>query len=208
MLKLLLKGGSFGRSRNAISPVWWSSPSRILKKPIVRFHSSTITRTPPKSWTSPLKLFGLALCLGTAPIYYTISQANLIRNENGANVKTTIEEDISHKANELIDEFKKSDPEERKILYRQLCLGSIFGIVTGFIMVKISGLLVYVTVCGLLGFEWLKNRRLINVSNSQFLSFTKGQLERLLRFFKVNLNHLDLFKISFISSLLLTYMNS
>ncbi|QLQ81648.1 hypothetical protein HG537_0F04090 [Torulaspora globosa] len=49
-----------------------------------------------------------------------------------------------------------------KLDYRQLCIGSIFGLVLGVVVGKISTLLVYVTAIGFLGIQWLQNRGIID----------------------------------------------
>lgn len=49
-----------------------------------------------------------------------------------------------------------------KLDYRQLCIGSICGLVLGVVVGKISMLLVYFTGVGLLTLQWLQNRDIIN----------------------------------------------
>ncbi|QLL34035.1 hypothetical protein HG536_0F03600 [Torulaspora globosa] len=49
-----------------------------------------------------------------------------------------------------------------KLDYRQLCIGSIFGLVLGVVVGKISTLLVYVTAVGFLCIQWLQNRGMID----------------------------------------------
>lgn len=46
--------------------------------------------------------------------------------------------------------------------YRQLCIGSIFGLVLGVVVGKISTLLVYVSVIGFLSLQWLQNRGIVD----------------------------------------------
>lgn len=49
-----------------------------------------------------------------------------------------------------------------KLDYRQLCIGSIFGLVLGVVVGKISTLLVYLTAVGFLTIQWLQNRGMID----------------------------------------------
>ncbi|CEP63650.1 Fun14p LALA0_S08e07470g [Lachancea lanzarotensis] len=58
----------------------------------------------------------------------------------------------------------------RKLNYRQLCLGSVIGVVAGVLVGKISTALVFITACGLLGIQWLENRGLVDKRSTWMLS--------------------------------------
>ncbi|SCU78836.1 LAME_0A06040g1_1 [Lachancea meyersii CBS 8951] len=58
----------------------------------------------------------------------------------------------------------------RKLNYRQLCLGSIIGLVAGVVVGKISTVLVFLTAFGLLSVQWLENRGLVDKRSTWGLS--------------------------------------
>lgn len=72
-------------------------------------------------------------------------------------------------------DFPKEPPVKRtsrlngKVDYRQLCIGSLCGLVLGVIMGKISTLLVYCTGVGFLALQWLQNREIINKNATSHL---------------------------------------
>ncbi|CCK70210.1 Fun14p KNAG_0D04700 [Huiozyma naganishii CBS 8797] len=95
---------------------------------------------------------------------------------------------------------------QRKAVYKQLCLGSILGVVCGVVMVKVSGLLVYTTVFGLLLFEWLRARGLVDVRGEQLIKFGKAQGQWLSQYARIE--SVNVFRASFLGTLVLTYWNS
>lgn len=52
-------------------------------------------------------------------------------------------------------------PQQRRILYQQLSVGSFAGLLCGLVLGKMSKLLVYVAAAGFLTIHWLQNRGLM-----------------------------------------------
>lgn len=95
-----------------------------------------------------------------------------------------------------------------KLDYRQLCIGSILGLVLGVVVGKISTMLVYLSAVGFLGIQWLQNRGVIDKSTTGSL-FTRYVI-------KTGRETLDLntliwerpsFKLSFLLTFLLAAVN-
>lgn len=95
-----------------------------------------------------------------------------------------------------------------KLDYRQLCIGSILGLVAGVVVGKISTLLVYVAAVGFLAVQWLQNRGVIDKSATGSI-FTRYIIKTGRE--TVDLNTLiwerPSFKISFLLTFLLAAAN-
>lgn len=148
-------------------------------------------------------LYGLGLGFGsligyqymTHPIYNDVAMVHT--TGDGVGLTTT---DPAYRAETAAEAHAK-----RKVIYKQMCLGSLVGIGSAIIMAKISGLLIYLTVFSVLTFEWLRSRGIIDVKGSQLLQFGTTQSKSLLK--KVKVEEMNMFKLSFLSTLLLTYAN-
>lgn len=95
-----------------------------------------------------------------------------------------------------------------KLDYRQLCIGSIFGLVLGVVIGKISTLLVYVSAVGFLTLQWLQNRGIVdkNATNSLFARYIiKSGRETI--DFNTLIWERPSFKISFLLTFLLAAAN-
>ena len=96
-------------------------------------------------------------------------------------------------------------------MYKQLTVGSILGIVCGLLMIKVSVVLIYLTVFGMLGLQWLQSRNLITVNEKELFGLSKSVVTK---YFKQGTETLasndqyNYFKGSFLISLVLTYLNS
>lgn len=65
--------------------------------------------------------------------------------------------------------IKKKSRFNGKLDYRQLCIGSIMGLILGVVVGKVSTLLVYITAAGFLGLQWLQNRGIVDKNATQSL---------------------------------------
>lgn len=99
------------------------------------------------------------------------------------------------------DESRK----RRKIIYKQMCLGSILGIGFGLVMIKISSTLIYLTVFSVLALEWLRNRGIIDFRGNQLIQLGTSQSKSILK--RIKIQEMNMFKLTFLSTLLLTYIN-
>lgn len=96
---------------------------------------------------------------------------------------------------------------KRKSYYRQLCLGSILGVVAGLLLIKVSVVVLYIAGLSLLGLEWLRSRNIITVNHGELARLTKSNLGRFFNFGKNSVSDMNLFKISFVFAAGLTYYN-
>jgi len=107
---------------------------------------------------------------------------------------------------EVVENNSKEEKKlRRKSYYRQLCLGSICGIIAGLLFIKVSVVALYVGVFGVLGLEWLKSRNLITIDHSEMLRLTRRQLTRVLFLGRDTVTDLNLFNLSFLTASVLTY---
>lgn len=107
---------------------------------------------------------------------------------------------------EIIEKDSKAEKQlRRKSYYRQLCLGSICGIVTGLLLVKVSVAVIYVVIFGFLGLEWLKSRNIITINHNELLRIGKSQLARVLYIGRDTVTDLNLFNLSFLTVSAMTY---
>ncbi|GMM55827.1 hypothetical protein DAKH74_024430 [Maudiozyma humilis] len=97
--------------------------------------------------------------------------------------------------------------QRRKSYYRQLCLGSILGVVAGLLLLKVSVVVLYIAGLSLLGLEWLRSRNIITVNHGELARLTRSQAGRLFNFGKNSIADLNLFKLSFAVAAGLTYYN-
>ncbi|CAL9733962.1 hypothetical protein MOSE0_D01420 [Monosporozyma servazzii] len=148
-------------------------------------------------------LYGLGLGLGSLMSYQYLNQP--IYNDVAMvhNTGQGVGLEMVDSANRL--ETQEEAHAKRKVIYKQMCLGSLVGIGSAIIMAKVSGLLIYLTVISLLTFEWLRSRGIIDVKGSQLIQFGTTQSKSLLK--RVKVEEMNMFKLSFLSTLLLTYAN-
>ncbi|CDO95699.1 unnamed protein product [Kluyveromyces dobzhanskii CBS 2104] len=101
----------------------------------------------------------------------------------------------------------KVGSQQRRANYRQMCYGSILGLVFGVIFGKISSLLVFITGFGFVGLQFLQNRGVISSDSTRSLSKYAVTIGRE----KVDLNTLiwekPSFKVSFILTFVLAALN-
>lgn len=93
-----------------------------------------------------------------------------------------------------------SSRSERKMKYKELCCGSIIGLMSGIMVGKISSLLVYLSIIGALVFEWLGNKRIINKRYT--LQVVSTSMSRIIGN-NVNMNN-PFFKVSFLLTFILS----
>ena len=97
-------------------------------------------------------------------------------------------------------------------MYKQLTFGSILGVVCGLLMIKVSVVLIYLTVFGMLGLQWLQSRNLITVNERELFGLSKSLVTKYFRQGTETLassgDQYTYFKASFLVSLVLTYLNS
>lgn len=93
----------------------------------------------------------------------------------------------------------------RRIVYKQMCLGSILGIGFGLVMIKISSVLIYLTVFSILTLEWLRNRGIIDFKGNKLIQLGTTQSKSMVK--RIKIQEMNMFKITFLSTLLLTYFN-
>lgn len=65
----------------------------------------------------------------------------------------------------------------QRLNYKQLCSGSILGLVCGTLLGKLSGVLAYFACFGFLAWRWLQSRQLVSRTANPFLGvakYTKG----------------------------------
>ena len=162
----------------------------------------------------------------TSKVIQTISFASLLpfiyysQNDESTlsiNSRTIYNETAAYKVNvdTLSQQVSESLPthkrERRKAMYKQLTVGSILGIVCGLLMIKVSVVLIYLTVFGMLGLQWLQSRNLITVNEKELFGLSKSVVTK---YFKQGTETLasndqyNYFKGSFLISLVLTYLNS
>ncbi|SCU77569.1 LAFA_0A02322g1_1 [Lachancea sp. 'fantastica'] len=118
----------------------------------------------PLSITPKIAGFAGSACLALAFSHYSGKDA--IKNDTILDVKQrhqTLPDEVGVPVN-------KVESKVRKLNYRQLCLGSIIGVVAGVLVGKISTALVFITACGLLGIQWLENRGLVDKRSTWRLS--------------------------------------
>ncbi|SCU90496.1 LANO_0D08966g1_1 [Lachancea nothofagi CBS 11611] len=141
-----------------------TSPTKFGKP---RFASTfcSPTKVGNARFVSP-SLIGFATATSLALILPQLSSKHAIRNDTILGVKQR--HDMLPEEVGLPSQRKSSLG--RKLNYRQLCLGSIIGLVAGVLVGKISTVLVFVTACGLLGIQWLENRGLVDKKSTIGLS--------------------------------------
>ncbi|CAR22415.1 Fun14p [Lachancea thermotolerans CBS 6340] len=147
-LRKFLSPFSFGKSR------LMSSGARAAKAPLY-------------SGFVGYKTVGFAAGTSLAMLLSTISSKNIIRSDTILDVKQRnagLPEEIG-----LPGQRGKSAV-SKKVNYRELCLGSVLGLMIGVVVGKISSVLVFVTACGLLSLQWLSNRGLVDKNATWGLS--------------------------------------
>lgn len=151
----------------------------------------------------------LGMVLGGTLSCGAILSDNPISNEFATPLNGTEFQTIESKnsAEATISAIMGDTEEERHRKYRQLCVGSILGIVSGLLMVKVSAFLIYLTVFGLLSFEWLRSRNIIQVNGEELIKFGRNRGEQALNIGKFHIKNVNLFKFSFLCTLILTYIN-
>ncbi|CAL9729093.1 hypothetical protein MOUN0_F05710 [Monosporozyma unispora] len=147
-------------------------------------------------------LYGLGLVLGSFIGYQNLTHPTY----NDAAMVTATNDGVGLKVAEPFHlEPPKETHQKRKAIYKQMCLGSVLGIGSAIVMAKISSLLIYLTVFTLLAFEWLRSRGIIDVKGSQLLQIGTTQSKSLIK--RIKIEEMNMFKLSFLSTLLLTYAN-
>lgn len=196
----LFKPQVFSRSTKHIRYV----PRSYLNSRFMHVRASSSLLTNPSTTTNGSKFWIYSSLTSVSLLgfvwYEGFATNNVVRNDVA--IKKGPIEIPEVKVNE---EVKAKRKERRKSYYRQLCLGSIFGIAAGLLLVKISVVALYATIFALLGLEWLKSRNIITVNNSQLLNFTKAQSASLFKVGKDSISDMNIFKITFIGSMALTY---
>lgn len=152
---------------------------------------------------------GLTTGLGVGSLFgYEFINQFLIYNESALittndNMKLRMKENEYQADGAVIsaDESRK----RRKIIYKQMCLGSILGIGFGLFIIKISSALIYLTVFSILALEWLRNRGIIDFRGNQLIQLGTSQSKSVLK--RLKIQEMNIFKLTFLSTLLLTYVN-
>ncbi|SMN21471.1 similar to Saccharomyces cerevisiae YAL008W FUN14 Mitochondrial protein of unknown function [Maudiozyma saulgeensis] len=141
--------------------------------------------------------------VGTAAIF---SVATFQFNNYPINNETIVKEVSYPVPTQLVGTNSKKEKKlRRKSYYRQLCLGSICGIMAGLLFVKVSVVVLYVGVFGILGLEWLKSRNLITIDHNEMLRLTRRQLTRVLCLGRDTVTDINLFNLSFLTASAITY---
>ncbi|SCU83227.1 LADA_0C10264g1_1 [Lachancea dasiensis] len=114
---------------------------------------------------SPIML-GIAVATSLSLVLPQISSKHVIRSDTILDVKQR------HKSlpEEVGLPLQSHATTNRRLYYKEMCLGSIVGLVTGVVVGKISTALVFIAACGLLGVQWLENRGLISKNSTVGLS--------------------------------------
>lgn len=100
---------------------------------------------------------------------WVYSLRNTIYNDAGLDAQKSSGAAVASLAQVARDPVKRKSRFNGKLDYRQLCIGSIAGLVLGVLVGKISTLLVYITAAGLLGLQWLQNRGIVDKNTTQSL---------------------------------------
>lgn len=179
-------------------------PKRFITTGLPQIRVKTINL--PISISQPLKNKWLQVLIpgfGAATIatlYNSNRDNNLIQND------TSVQDVPFPVPIEIIEKDPKAGKQlRRKSYYRQLCLGSICGIVTGLLLVKVSVAVIYISIFGFLGLEWLKSRNIITINHNELLRTVKSQLARVLYIGRDTVTDLNLFNLSFLTASAMTY---
>ncbi|EDO18675.1 hypothetical protein Kpol_1055p30 [Vanderwaltozyma polyspora DSM 70294] len=99
--------------------------------------------------------------------------------------------------------FESINLDNRRAKYREMCVGSVLGLVSGVIIGKISTVLAYVTVFSLLAIEWLSNKGIIDKS------YLYGRTSRYLKHVAGSNISLDkpFFKVPFLLTFFISSLN-
>ena len=154
---------------------------------------------------------GLTTGLGVGGFLYgyKFNNQSLIHNETAMittseNMKLKMKDD-GQQVNVAEISKEESRRRRRRIVYKQMCLGSILGIGFGLVMIKISSVLIYLTVFSILTLEWLRNRGIIDFKGNKLIQLGTTQSKSMVK--RIKIQEMNMFKITFLSTLLLTYFN-
>ncbi|CCD26437.1 Fun14p NDAI_0H02630 [Naumovozyma dairenensis CBS 421] len=170
-------------------PVFRSQPLRAVQN---------LLRSP--TWNTRFVATTTGILTGISSLYYikNIKKSSTIYND----VKLTTDQGTSIPVQSLV----KTPEEIRRKQYKQLCLGSIFGIVAGVIVSKLSSILIAMGLLSLVSVRWLMRGNVL-VINRQVLS--KEGLMKLFNIDSKTLNSANnvYFKGSFLTCFLLAAFN-
>lgn len=166
-------------------------------------HSTSKNQNSNKNWNGR-KAFAVGLGLTSVMVGGSLLQAQNERIYNEALVAAVDGANLRVQESPTIVSREEAH-RRRKVIYKQMCLGSILGIGTALIMVKISSILIYLTLFGALAFEWLRSRGVIDVKGKQLIKMGTTQSRNLLK--RVRIDDVNMFNLSFLVTLALTYAN-
>jgi uncharacterized membrane protein (Fun14 family) len=128
--------------------------------------------------------------------FHFLNRGRLIANDSYAARPLTIDE-----IRPAQYKVQRSSHLQGKINYQHMSVGSFTGILCGYIVGKLSKLLVFLTVTSLLGVQFLETRGIIEVSSwplaKQIVRWTRNHIDREFILDKPS------FKISFLSSFII-----
>lgn len=149
-----------------------SQMRKFLTSPVIggrgRFFSSApIAKSFGFSRLTLPSAIGIVTAASLAVALPSLSSKHVIRNDTILDVRQrnlSLPEEVGQPGKRGRSSISK------KVNYRQLCLGSVIGVVAGVVVGKISSILVFITAFGLLSMQWLSNRGLIDKSSTWGLS--------------------------------------
>lgn len=147
--------------------------------------------------------FSGSLLVGGGSLLHSMQPSSYIMNDSIVDVKqkTNLPQELGLPSR--VDISSK----QRRVNYRQMCYGSILGLVFGVIFGKISSLLVFITGVGFVGLQFLQNRGVISSDSTRSLSKYVVTIGRE----RIDLNTLiwdkPSFKVSFILTFVLAALN-
>lgn len=196
----LFKPSLLGKSTRSFNGI----PKRYITTGLLQTRVRTLnlpasTSQPFRNKWSNVLLSGFGAA-GIATLYSSNRDNNLIQNDAAV-------QDVPFPVPiEIIEKDSKEEKRlHRKSYYRQLCLGSICGVVTGLLLVKVSVAVIYISIFGFLGLEWLKSRNIITINHNELLRTVRSQLARVLYIGRDTVTDLNLFNLSFLTASAMTY---